>query len=145
MEDAPKSIRSTLFGIHISFGVLILELIIVRLVWKIKHPAPPMPSGVDPKSIKIGKIVQHSLYSLMLLTPILGYLMVITKGRSVSFFQLYSLPSLMEKNEQLHEVFETIHIYLGWTLAALIILHLLGAFKHRRAGDGVFERMWPKK
>jgi len=145
MDDAQKPLRSTLFGVHISFGVMILTLIILRIIWTFTHKSPAMPETISPIENKIAKGVQHLLYLLMFIVPMMGYLMINSKGFPVSFFHLFSMPVLMSKNPELHELFENFHVILGWTLGAFVLIHIAAAIKHKRANNGVFERMWPKK
>ncbi len=140
-DDADKALRKELFFWHISFGVLLLELAVFRLVWALTHPAPAYGEQVSPRDIRVHKIVAHSLYLLMLLVPLAGYLMVDSAGGQASFFGWYALPDLLDKSKETHELWEDVHVFLAWTLAALAALHAAAGIRHRMLKDGVFERM----
>ena len=58
-----------------------------------------------------------------------GILNTLYAGRSVSFFRLFAIPAF-ERNHDLHELFEEIHV-LGWRILAIVIgLHALAALYH---------------
>lgn len=144
MDDLPRDEKLPVIHLHISLGILILELAIIRIFWIFYKPAPALPESVSARDIKLAKIAQHSLYLLMLLVPVAGYLMVDSKGVDVSFFNFYSLPSVLDKNHEVHEFFEDTHVILAWTMAAIAGLHIAGGIRHLILKNGVFERMWPK-
>jgi cytochrome b561 len=47
------------------------------------------------------------------------------------FFFGVNLPELLPKNDAQFAVFQALHRYLAYTLLALVVLHVLGALKHR--------------
>ncbi len=142
MDDLPKESKEQIVLLHRSLGVLILQLAIVRIIWIFMKPAPAMPPGIPALEVRIGKIVQHALYLLMLAVPFSGFFMTVTKGKAVSFFGLFDLPLILEKNEELHEIFEEGHEIMAWVLIALTLLHIAAGIKHKFKNDGIFERMW---
>ncbi len=145
MDELPKADKISVESLHRSIGILILEMVLFRIFWAFYKPAPPLPDSIPAKEKKLGKIVQHSLYLLMLLVPVFGYLLTITEGDPASFFNLYNLPAIMGENEAWQEFFEEGHEILAWTLVALSSLHIAAGIKHLISKDGIFERMWPKK
>lgn len=62
----------------------------------------------------------------------MGYSMssTYTQSDGVPFF-LVHLPELLPKNDNWFRVFQWLHRTLAYTLLVLIILHVLGALKHR--------------
>ncbi len=142
MDDLPKEEKLQFVLLHRSLGVLLLQLAIVRIIWIFIKTAPPPPDSIPAIETKISKIVHHSFYLLMLIIPISGFFTTVTNGTAVSFFGLFEFPLLVEKNHDLHETFEDIHVYLGWLFTGLIVLHITAGLWHRYKGDGIFERMW---
>ncbi|CAK0761421.1 superoxide oxidase [Gammaproteobacteria bacterium] len=129
--DKDDPLRLRLFGIHKSFGVLVLLLTAIRIIWLRISQAPPLPIMLVAWERALAKIVHSLLYLLMLLVPIAGYVMSITGGYTVNFFGLFDLPILLDKNHDTHELFEEVHELLAWTFTGLILLHFVGALKHR--------------
>jgi cytochrome b561 len=42
-----------------------------------------------------------------------------------------NLPEILPKNDARFEVFQALHKYLAYTLLCLIVIHVVGALKHR--------------
>jgi cytochrome b561 len=79
----------------------------------------------------------------MVAMPLTGYL-----GSSFNKFgtKLWgiALPQWGWDDKQLRQIFFGIHEYLAWIMAALVILHFLGAMKHQLIDrDGLLRRMLP--
>lgn len=132
MTDLEKEdpTRTSLTQLHISMGILILGLTVIRIIWKIKQVQPNPPATMSATQIKMAKSMYGILYLLLLLIPLSGYLIVTTGGKEPSFFGLFELPNLIGKNKELHEVAEEIHELLAFTTMIFIAGHTLMALKH---------------
>ena len=144
--DKSDDLRKTLYAMHISTGILVFMLAVVRVLWLKMSPAPKLPLGLSNWEKFLTTIVKSLMYLLMLLTPLAGYLMVNTKGFDVGFYGLFNLPSLMSENHDLHELFEEMHEFFASLLLLLIVVHIAGALKHRFLDTGpdldVMKRMF---
>jgi cytochrome b561 len=144
--DKTDDLRKTLFAMHISTGVLVLVLAVVRVVWLKFSPAPKLPLGLTNWEKMLTTVVKSLMYLLMLAIPIAGYLMVNTKGFDVGFYGLFNLPSLLSENHDLHELFEEMHEFFAYFLVFLVLLHVAGSLKHRFLDTGpdldVMKRMF---
>ncbi|MFO7592762.1 MAG: cytochrome b [Pseudomonadota bacterium] len=125
-----------LYNLHKSFGVVVLLLIVLRLVWLRISPAPQLPSAFAPKERVMVKALQGLLYLLMLLMPISGYVMSVAGGRPVNFFGLGELPALIGESKALAGFAHEAHGIMGWAMLVLIVLHAAGAIKHRLKDKG---------
>lgn len=123
-------------SLHKSFGVLVLMLIVVRLVWLRISPAPALPAAFAPKERKLVKALQGILYLLMILVPLSGYLMSNAGGHPVNFFGMGELPALIGKSKSVGGFAHEMHEILGWSILFVIILHMAGAIKHRLKDKG---------
>lgn len=122
--------RSLIYSLHKSFGVVILLLFFVRLINRILNKAPTLPD-IFKKSEKIAANIGHiSLYILMLLMPLSGYLMSNSYGYNVKLFGL-KLPNLISTNYELGPIFSKAHFYLGYFLLLVILIHISAVIKHR--------------
>jgi cytochrome b561 len=154
MGDLPRSdpMKFEIFQIHKSIGLTVLVLSILRVLWRLTHSVPPLPSDMNP-SLRIAARAAHFLlYFLIVAIPLTGYIMVSASplGNGTSYFGLFDWPNLplfagmtREQLHPIHETWESVHVVLAWSAIVLIPLHIGAALFHyfvRR--DGVFQRMW---
>ncbi|MCW2283971.1 cytochrome b561 [Rhodoblastus acidophilus] len=142
-DDAPT--RGLLFTLHKSFGITIFALVIVRIVWRGRHPAPPLAARLS-RWDRSASVASHMLlYLLLIVMPISGYMMSAAGAHPISFFGLFNLPISATKDEAAEHAAFFVHVgVLQWVLYALVLLHVGAALWHvimRR--DGVLDRMLP--
>ena len=145
-EDADQTLRQlALLANHKSVGITVLALAIVRLLWRLKTPPPKLPREMDQWQVLASHISHWTLYGLIFLIPISGWLMSSATAYSVSWFNLLQLPDLVSPNADAAEVYEEIHEVLATVLFVVALVHILAALKHRFIDrDGVLERMSSK-
>jgi cytochrome b561 len=115
--------------LHISFGLVILVLIVLRLIWRLTHPVEPEASL--PQWQRVGSEAVHwLLYALVLATTITGWLFASFRGWSVSFFELFPAPMLASDNAAAGRAIDGLHQVMEWALLVLIGLHVLAALAH---------------
>ncbi len=143
-EDADDLVRElALFANHRSVGITILALIIIRLLWRSRNPPPPLPEIVPQWQLMASRVSHYSLYGILLVMPISGWLMTSAADVSVSWFGLVDLPDFVSPDHERHEFFEGIHELLAKLLFVIASLHILAALKHGLFDkDGVLQRMW---
>ena len=145
--------RSTV-DLHKSIGITVIGLVILRVLWKIGHPAPaPLPS-LKPWERKLSVGTHHLLYLLMALVPLAGWLHDSAwKGAAthplllygvVPWFRLPLFGGLNDAGKDFwHGLLGDVHTYTAYTLMALLGLHIAGALKHQFLdGQAQFRRMW---
>ncbi len=145
MVGIPKGVpnRAVYFNLHKSFGVLAGVLILVRLYWRFKHPVALMSIGMPNWIDQAAKWSHRLLYLCMVLQPATGYLSSSFNKYGVKFFGI-PLPAWGREDAQLRDLFMNFHHLLSILLAALIVIHVLAAFKHLLVNrDQVFQRMLP--
>jgi cytochrome b561 len=144
MQTIPKQPvgpRVDAFNLHKSFGILVLGLMVVRLVWRAWHPPPP-PVQQPLWQIRASRLVHWMLYVCLFVQPLSGYLGSAFSGYPVKWFGVV-LPSWATKNVPTKDLMETIHAINSWVLVALIAIHIAAAAKHMLIDrDGVIRRMW---
>ena len=85
-----------------------------------------------------------ALYGLLIAQPIIGWFATSAYGAQISFFGLFTLPALVEKDESLSKPLFQVHELIGFIIAGLLVMHIGAALYHyfiRR--DGVLQRMLP--
>ncbi|MGR4866589.1 cytochrome b [Caulobacter sp. LARHSG274] len=142
-------LHRTALDLHKSVGFSVLLLSLVRLAWRLYRPPPPMREGKAWERAA-AEIVHVAFYFLMVLIPVLGW--VVSSGAktrhaiNVLGWHAPFLPVMSGK--QFTGPFMDTHRLLGFTMAALLILHIGAALKHRFLDkDGVLGRMslWPRR
>jgi cytochrome b561 len=151
MTSLPEAdpLRFTATQWHKSFGILVLVLSVVRLIWKFAHRSPPLPDSMKAWEKFAAGSMHLLLYLLMFLLPITGWYMVSASPLNLStlLFGVVPLPHLpidwfaMDK-EQLTTLFLDAHHLLSSVLLAMVIFHVLAALRHQfMLRDNVISRM----
>lgn len=142
MVDLPKgSARAAAIGLHKSLGLCALLLFLPRLLWRLYVPAPP---AVDLPiwQRRLAGATQGTLYLLLLLTPLAGYLASSFTTYPMRLFGL-NLPKAGWPDEAINLFFNVAHRMMIWALLACILLHVAAALRHAWRRDGVLSRMLP--
>jgi cytochrome b561 len=147
MVGVPKGTpdRAFYFNLHKSLGLLAAVLILLRIGWRLRHAAPPLPAHMPAWEASAAKWTHRLLYLCLVLQPMTGYLSSSFNKYGVKFFGL-ALPHWGWEDKQLRELLAGTHDLVAAILTVLIVIHVLGAFKHLFVDrDQVFQRMMPLK
>lgn len=133
-------------SLHASLGISILALTVVRLLWRIANPPPPLPAGMTALETWLSKAMHHAFYFLLILLPLTGWLAVPGEvGRhsylaDLTYFNWFSLPMA----PSLGLPVGGLHALLSKVGIGLLALHVLAALKHQFINrDGLIGRMLP--
>jgi cytochrome b561 len=130
MTDLPLGLRKVkLYAVHKSFGILILGLAVLRLLWRLRVRRPPevaMPAWQS----RAAAATALALYALMFLIPLSGWLFNSAAGFPLRWFGLVNLPHLVAASATLKPIARDLHETLAWTLIALVAVHAAAALKH---------------
>ncbi|MGE5469256.1 MAG: cytochrome b [Bacteroidota bacterium] len=141
MVDLPKGAgRSAAYSLHKSLGLLTFLLVVVRLGWRHRHPAPPPLAGGW--EAKLATYAHGLLYAFLLLAPLAGYLASSFTPYAIKLFGL-EIPKAGWPDESLNGLFKGMHVALVWGGGGLIVLHVAAALKHAFLRDGTWRRMSP--
>ncbi|MEP6884140.1 MAG: cytochrome b [Gammaproteobacteria bacterium] len=144
-DDLPIGVHKlALLARHKSFGMTVLMLAILRVLWRLKNPPPELPPAMKPVERMLARTTHIAFYVLLFAMPISGWLMSSAKGFSVSWFSLFQWPDLIGKNEAAFDLLRSTHEILSDVLFAIAMLHILAALKHHFWNkDDVLLRMLP--
>ncbi len=137
-KNAPE--KMDIYNMHKSFGIVVLLLTFYRLFLRLISPTPEYSQSVKDVDIKLGNLAHAILYFLLLMIPISGILMGLLSGKELNLFNIHLL-NVDYKNQLIQGVSHSIHTTAPYFLAAIALLHILGAAKHFLAKDGVWERI----
>jgi cytochrome b561 len=129
-------------GMHKSFGVVLLTLIMLRLVWRLTNETPRLPDETTAGEAFIAKAMHWGLYVLMFAQPLAGIMMSQAAGFPVSFFGLFEFPVFLDKDPELAKTFLTIHGTV-WILLVIAVIGHAGAALHHHfiKKDNVLKQM----
>jgi cytochrome b561 len=144
------TVPDRLINLHLSFGLLIIFVMAVRLLWRITHAVPAPPVGLPAWQATSASLAHAALYILLFVVPVLGWINASYRGWTVEFFGLFPLPALVAARGPantgaiLGPWSGDVHIWLSYALLTAIGLHVLGALYHRIVlRDDVLGRMVP--
>jgi cytochrome b561 len=126
-------------------GLTVLSLVILRILWALTSIKPGLPEIMKPWERYSERYLHFTLYLLLLIMPLSGWLMSTAAGYAPSFFGLFSIPMpRISHNENLAGFAGEIHYKVAWLLILLVSIHILAAFKHHFIDkDNILKRMWP--
>lgn len=155
--DDTDPLRFTLTQSHKTFGILVLVLSVLRILWRVTHKAPPHPAGA-PGWEKFAASASHFIfYALIFIMPLSGWAMVSVSPLNIDtlLFNRIEFPHLPLNDwlgladttaQQLWEHrFHEVHHIASTVLIVLLLLHIGAALKHHFiAKDDVLNRMTPR-
>jgi len=129
-------------SLHISFGIALGVLLVLRLAWRRNAAAaklPPAQAGI-PGRLAIG--AHHLLYALLAATVLIGLACVWIRGDNL--FNLFTVPAFDPGNKALRHDAVELHELAANSLLILAGLHGAAALAHHGLlKDKVLQRMWP--
>jgi cytochrome b561 len=133
-----------LVSLHVSIGLLILAIVVVRLIWRLRHPVVLIADKTPGWQRAAAQIVHGLLYVLLIALPLMGWANVSARGWRISFFDFFALPPIVPAGSALGHELGDIHILAAYALLAVVGLHVAAAlYHHFWQRDRVLLRMLP--
>jgi cytochrome b561 len=142
-DDLSKATNAWLMPLHFSSGLTVLVLSVVRVGWRLAHPAPPHLPGIRRHEKILAAITYALFYILMLAMPLTGWMLIsahpanpakppfllwgVVPWPMIGFLQTMAAPG----QKQAHETLGNLHQWGGYTMIGLLALHIAGAMKHQ--------------
>ena len=131
MHELPLSPQKLKFySWHKWAGVTIFLCVVLRLGWRLAHRPPELPAAMPAWQRSVAAATHVLLYLLMFTVPLSGWLMSSAKGFQTVWFGVLPLPDLLQKDADLGDLLQQIHMLLNYCMAALVAAHLGAALKH---------------
>ena len=140
LPPGEESVRAFYFLLHKSLGITVAMFIILRVIWRLTHKAPPLPDSIGKLQQRAASVVHGLIYVVMVAMPISGYMQSMFSKYDTKFWGLV-LPRVADADNTMRENFSQLHEILAFTLIALIVIHLAAVIKHRLEGTKITERM----
>jgi cytochrome b561 len=143
---ATGSSRVAYYAWHAALGYDLLALLVIRLLWRWMNPVPQYPGDFKPWERWSARLGHVGLYVLMFGATIAGWAMAGT-GRRTFEQDLFGLkiPLIyVSQDRAMHGLLEDTHKILSYLLAALIVIHLIGALRHHliKKNDVLRRMLW---
>ena len=149
LEEADP-LRFTLTQWHKSFGITVLFLAVVRVLWRVTHKPPVLPVNT-PRFESVASHATHVLmYLLMVVIPLSGWVFVSVSPLNLETLLFGAIPwphisflSSLPEKESLSVQAGQLHMWLANTLLLLVLLHTCAALFHQIVQrDRLLLRMW---
>jgi len=140
-------LTQSVYNWHKTAGIVILLLSVFRLVWRVTHPAPPLPEGMKAWEKLAAQLTHWGFYGVMIGAPLMGW---VTSSASPFPSKLFNLDTVLlphlpvPQTESFEHLTASIHGASGWVIFGLLALHAGAALKHHvLERDGTLTRMLP--
>jgi len=140
---------------HKSIGITVLGLGLLRLLWRLANPPPPLPARYPAWEKRGAHAVHIALYVLIFALPLSGWIHDSAWKKAAQnpllLFGIIPWPRISyfmdldpQTKEMAHKLFGQIHGSLAYVLYALFALHIDGALKHQFIDkEPELQRMFP--
>lgn len=142
-QGLSRPVQDTLFILHKNGGVIILLLVVLRILWRLWRPGPPLPAQMPGWQRQAARVAHWLLYGALIVMAVSGYVRVRAGGFPVEMLDAMGVPSFVPRSNSLAETAKAIHANAKFLLVLLVLVHVGAALKHLAARDGVFGRIWP--
>jgi len=137
------ALAGNMYMIHKSIGLTILALMVFRIAWRLTNITPNPTNHVRPWQQSAEKAVHYIFYIALLVMPLSGWMMSTASEHIPSFFGygLIAMP-LVPVSKSLATTASWVHTISGYTLIALVSLHILATIQHYVVHkDNILKRM----
>jgi cytochrome b561 len=139
---SPQKLRY--FSWHKWAGVVVLPLAAVLLSWRALRGTLPLPAAMPHWEKQVSHFTHALLYVFFFVSPVSGWLYSSAAGFQTVLFGVLPLPDVIGRDREVAEALKAIHRWMNYALAAVVVVHVLAAFKHHFIDrDDVLARMLP--
>ena len=151
--DENDPIRYALTQWHKSFGITVLLLSVLRLLWRFTHKPPPELESIPSWQQRGASLAHGLLYVLMIAIPLTGWIMVSASPLNLDtvLFNVIEWPHLppfasLENKEAIAHSFHEYHELAANLLILILLAHIGAALKHHWFDkDATLLRMLPEQ
>lgn len=117
--------------VHMSAGLAIIALVVVRLAWRLGDP-PPLPekTALGDWVERAGRLTHYALYALLIAIPVAGIVLQFARGGAVPVFGLFDIASPWLADRAFSRSVREIHELLADAAMILAGIHAAAALAH---------------
>ncbi|QND60601.1 cytochrome b [Mesorhizobium huakuii] len=136
--------RAFVWWLHISFGLLLFTLVVIRIGLRLALGTPGLPLEMSQLERWMAKIAHLLLYALLVAIPVLGILLTWYRGDALSFFGVFTIPAPVSADRATAGFIRELHSLCANLILILAGLHAAAALWHHYVWkDDVLKRMLP--
>lgn len=136
---------------HMSVGMLVLVLSLLRLIWRLLHRVPALPADMGRAARFLARVTHALLYVFMLAAPLSGWAVLSLRNKPPVLLGAVHWPNIRfltdldhAQRSAIHDALLPGHIWLSYMGMTLVGAHLLAAlYHHYFKRDDVLRRMLP--
>ena len=141
---APRPIRGLMIGTHMSFGILLTAIVVLRIGWRLTGGS--RISNASDATELLSRAVHYLLYGLLAAEAVLGFTLRWSGGEDMHFFGLLIPPPFAPFSRPAHQLVGEAHNLIAWAIIVLAAGHAAAAlFHHYVLRDDVLGRMLPAR
>jgi cytochrome b561 len=139
------------YRMHMSAGLVVLALSVLRVAWRLLHKYPPLPRTMSPVARVLAKTAHALLYLFIIAIPLTGWVILSVRKNPAALFGRLNWPNIAyleqmtrEQRVRYYEFFLPAHVRWSYIGMSLVGLHILAAlYHHFYRHDDVLMRMLP--
>ena len=144
LDDLPKAAEPRLMFVHMSLGLTILTVLLLRVGWRFARPVPALATTLGPALEFAARAMQWLLYALMLAVPVTGIVLEFARGQALPLFGVAEIASPWVRDRAFASSVKGVHELIADALLVLAALHAAAAlFHHFILKDRTLLRMLP--
>lgn len=120
-----------LYDFHLTLGLALLIVVALKFIWWLVSPGPAPLPGLTRWERGFARGVHGFFLIAMVSIPLSGFVFVATNGEAIELYETITIPDVGELSKSARDLLSDVHYYLSYSCAALIVLHVMGALKHR--------------
>ena len=126
-NDWGGSRKDLLYELHRSLGAVLIPILVLRLIYRLANPPLPLPDGIP--------VMQR-------LAAFVGWAATSAYPAAIIVFGWFELPPIWPANRALSEWLFSVHRWIAFAIACLVVAHIAAALHHHFARkDRVLMRM----
>jgi len=128
----PRPERLANYAGHSALGFDLIVLMVIRILWRWVNPVPALPLDSKTWERWSANLAHFGLYVLIFVVSLTGWVTANTFRTPITkdIFGI-SFPTIVTSVERpVRNLFEESHKVLAYVLAALVVVHVLGALRH---------------
>jgi len=130
---------------HMSIGLIILAVIVIRVLWRI-FAGTPTPEAGPRWQVAAAETAHRLLYVLVFALLFSGWCNAVAHNWTVTLFWRVPLPMVLPAGAAWVHTIGELHSTIVWILLGLVGLHVAAALGHHFIlGDNVLRRMLPAR
>lgn len=133
---------------HKAIAITLVFLVVLRVCWRLVTPPPALPDSMGSLMKRVASAGHLAIYTLALIAlPMSGWALSSVAGKPVMMLGLVEIPAYLPRQDKdIVEIVRAIHTWLSWLCGAMVLGHILLAFKHHVVDrDGVLAGMLPRR